>query len=158
MDFVVIGDAGENVTYGSMNTAFRDLWRESISSRWKKTGTGWKPRDCPSRQDLLLQPSRYATGETATVVGKPSGEFFRLALDDMGLRPEEAAMIGDDIDSDIAGAQAIGVRGILVRTGKFRKDILEKTRVRPDYSVDSIDNLRHPENGPIIRRSPAGKR
>ena len=49
-----------------------------------------------------------------------------------------AWMVGDDIEVDIAGAQTYGMKTILVRTGKFRPDAVERGRVRPDAIVSSI--------------------
>jgi len=46
----------------------------------------------------------YASGKRATVVGKPEQSFFDLALRDMDLEPGQAAMVGDDPESDVAGA------------------------------------------------------
>jgi FMN phosphatase YigB (HAD superfamily) len=45
------------------------------------------------------------------IIGKPSTDFFRIALGDMGLEPGEAAIIGDDIDADIGGGQRVGLTG-----------------------------------------------
>jgi len=50
-------------------------------------------------------------------------------------------MVGDDIESDIAGAQAHGMRTILVRTGKFRPDAVEAAAIRPDGIISSIAQL-----------------
>jgi phospholysine phosphohistidine inorganic pyrophosphate phosphatase len=50
-------------------------------------------------------------------------------------------MVGDDIEADIAGAQAHGMRTILVRTRKFRPDAVEAGRVRPDGIISSIAQL-----------------
>lgn len=84
----------------------------------------------------------YSAGVQAHTVGKPSEDFYRAALDDV--EPEAAIMIGDvsqspnhivlfsytshksrtslqDVKDDVAGAQALGMRGILVRTGKYRQ-------------------------------------
>ena len=62
----------------------------------------------------------FATEKTAKIVGKPSGEFFKTALADIGVEAAEAVMVGDDIVSDVGGAQACGIQGVLVRTGKYR--------------------------------------
>ena len=83
----------------------------------------------------------YVTGQTATVIGKPSRTFFETALIDMGVKPARAAMIGDDIDSDIGGAQAAGMKGILVKTGKYREELVNKSSVKPNVVVDSISFL-----------------
>jgi len=49
-------------------------------------------------------------------------------------------MVGDDIESDIAGAQAAGLRAVLVKTGKFRPDDLNRG-IRPDGVIDSVAEL-----------------
>jgi len=49
-------------------------------------------------------------------------------------------MIGDDIVGDVGGAQATGLTGILVRTGKFRPRDLEGD-IRPDAVLDSVADL-----------------
>src|SRR5947208_2477113 len=54
---------------------------------------------------------------------------------------EGVELVGDDAESDIAGAQKHGMRTILVRTGKFRPDAVEATRVRPDGIISSIAQL-----------------
>lgn len=83
----------------------------------------------------------YATGRQAVVVGKPSPSFFELALRDLGVEPEQAAIVGDDVESDIGGAQAAGLRGILVRTGKYRPDAVERSGVEPWATVDSTADV-----------------
>ena len=82
----------------------------------------------------------YATGQEAFLLGKPSPGFFQLAVDDLGLAPEQVAMVGDDVDVDVAGAQQAGMVGILVCTGKFRSHDLCGP-VKPDLVVDSVADL-----------------
>jgi len=67
--------------------------------------------------------------------------FFELALCDMGLHAGQVAMIGDDILTDIGGARTIGMQGILVRTGKYRKDAVDNAVVKPSCIIDSIAQL-----------------
>ena len=54
------------------------------------------------------------------VCGKPGVPFFKEGLKALGLSAEEVVMVGDDVVSDVGGAQKAGIRGVLVRTGKFR--------------------------------------
>ena len=49
------------------------------------------------------------------ICGKPDGTFFRAGLSSLGLGAESVVMVGDDIVSDVGGAQAAGIRGIQVR-------------------------------------------
>ena len=72
------------------------------------------------------------------MVGKPSAAFFLLAAGSLGLKPGVITVVGDDVETDVAGAQAAGMRGVLVRTGKFREDVLEQTGIRPDDVADSL--------------------
>jgi ribonucleotide monophosphatase NagD (HAD superfamily) len=50
-------------------------------------------------------------------------------------------MVGDDLWSDVGGAQAAGLRGWLVRTGKFRPEALAAGEVVPDRVLDSVAGL-----------------
>jgi ribonucleotide monophosphatase NagD (HAD superfamily) len=52
-----------------------------------------------------------------------------------------AWMVGDDLETDVAGARGVGMRAVLVRTGKFRPDSVEQSRIQPDGIVSSIAHL-----------------
>lgn len=80
----------------------------------------------------------YALGVKAVQFGKPTEEFFREALDTVGGSPEETIMIGDDIVSDVGGAQKLGMRGFLVRTGKYKKSDETERGVKADYVFDNL--------------------
>ena len=80
----------------------------------------------------------YSSGITAEVVGKPAIPFFRAALDKLGIAPEQAILIGDDLADDIGGAQAAGIPGILVRTGKYRTTDEDHPLIRPALTLDDF--------------------
>ena len=50
-------------------------------------------------------------------------------------------MVGDDVENDVRGAQQAGLAGILVRTGKYRKDLVERSGIRPDLEVENLGEL-----------------
>jgi ribonucleotide monophosphatase NagD (HAD superfamily) len=50
----------------------------------------------------------------------------------------KAAMVGDDLWSDVEGAQRAGLQGWLVRTGKYRESALTESGIRPDRILDSV--------------------
>jgi HAD superfamily hydrolase (TIGR01458 family) len=83
----------------------------------------------------------YAAELPATVLGKPSAAYFDAALDALDSDPKLTWMVGDDVESDVGGAAACGLRTVLVRTGKFRPDVLETLRVQPDGIISSIAAL-----------------
>ena len=140
-EVVVIGDVGKRWDYDLMNSVFQMVINGAKMVALHK-GRYWQMED-GLRMDIgaFVAGLEYVTGHAATVIGKPSPEFFRLVLDDLGLRPEEVAMIGDDIINDVGGAQAVGITGVLVRTGKFREDLVARSGITPDLVVDSIRDI-----------------
>ena len=94
---------------------------------------------------LTVQPSingnKSRQNKSSSGVGKPSPDFFQLALDDMGVTVGDCMMVGDDIDADIGGAQGARLKAVQVRTGKFTEADLEHPSVRPDFRIDSIAAL-----------------
>lgn len=80
----------------------------------------------------------YACDLQAVIMGKPCKDYFGKAIDSMNLKFENTVMIGDDINSDVGGAQKCGLRGILVRTGKFRKSDENHPNIKPDAIVDNL--------------------
>ncbi|HZQ65232.1 MAG TPA: HAD-IIA family hydrolase [Gaiellaceae bacterium] len=83
----------------------------------------------------------FAADVEATVLGKPNPAYFEAALAALDAEPELTWMVGDDLDSDIAGAQRFGLKTVLVRTGKFRPDQLERSTIVPDAVLSSIAYL-----------------
>lgn len=79
-----------------------------------------------------------ATGAKPEVIGKPSTFFFREALKTFGVAPAETAMVGDSIDSDIAGGVSVGLVTVLVGEGVG----LEASGARPDVHVKDLLELR----------------
>ena len=83
----------------------------------------------------------YATGVDATILGKPSASYFAAALDALSAEPELTWMVTDDLEADVRGAQAFGMRTALVRTGKFRPETLEGSGVVPEIVLSSVAQL-----------------
>lgn len=140
-DHVVVGDIGEAWTYRLMNEVFNCLIDGAKliaihKNRFWQTEAGLQ-MDIGGFIDAL----EYASGVGAMLIGKPSPEFFQVALDTMGLKASEAAIIGDDIDTDVGGGQQAGLRGILVKTGKYRQAYAEASAIQPDLILDSIRDL-----------------
>ncbi|VDO70619.1 unnamed protein product [Onchocerca flexuosa] len=80
---------------------------------------------------------QYACDARIIIIGKPEEQLFKAAIDDMGLLTDEVVMIGDDIASDIGGAQKAGIRGVQVRTGKWRESWINHS-IKPDLLVDDL--------------------
>ncbi len=140
-DVIVIGDIDDAWNYELMSRLFHMIINGADIVALHK-GRYWHEPD-GLRLDIgpFVAGLEYATGETATVIGKPNRAFFEMAVGDLGLKPSEVAMIGDDINSDIGGAQKAGLKGILVKTGKYREELVGKSDIRPDAVLESIVRL-----------------
>jgi HAD superfamily hydrolase (TIGR01458 family) len=140
-DAVIIGDLGKEWDYEVLNRAFRRLMDGAAlialqKNRYWETAEGLSLDAGPFVASL-----EYATGREAEVMGKPSPAFFELALSELGTSADHAAMVGDDVEADIGGAMDAGLGGILVRTGKYRDDLVEQSGIEPTATVDSIADV-----------------
>ncbi len=136
-DYVVVGDAYKNFTYDRLNKAFRYLMEgadliTAAKNRYFKDGDGKLSLDAGP----FVKALEFASGKRAKVLGKPSREFFLSAVRSMDLLPEECAVVGDDIEADVLGGMKAGLYGVLVKTGKFRKEDLKKGK--PDLVIESV--------------------
>ncbi|OPY46768.1 MAG: putative HAD-hydrolase [Methanosaeta sp. PtaU1.Bin028] len=139
---VVVGDAGPDFTYSRLNLAMRlvfegaDLLAMEMDRYWRE------PDGLVLSTGPFVRALEYATGRQAELMGKPSPGFFQMGLRYLGIEPKDAGMIGDDIETDVGGAQRSGMKGILVRTGKYRLEDSLASSVRPDLVLDSLADLR----------------
>jgi HAD superfamily hydrolase (TIGR01458 family) len=140
--WVVAGDLGEMWDFHTLNRAFRLLYSNPEATLVALGMTAyWQAHDGP-RLDTApyIAALECASGRKAVVMGKPAAAFFHAAAAKLGLEPQDLTMIGDDVRVDVGGAQAAGLRGVLVRTGKFRPGDLDRG-VTPDAVIDSIAQL-----------------
>ncbi|MFH2202572.1 MAG: TIGR01458 family HAD-type hydrolase [Elusimicrobiota bacterium] len=140
-DCVVVGDLGDKFDYLRLNEAFEHLIDGAVLVALHKNRY-WE-KDGRLRMDAggFIAALEYASGKPARIIGKPSADFFRLAARRIGLEPAETAMLGDDCESDVAGAQAAGLSGVLIKTGKYRDELFAASGVRPDRILGSIAEL-----------------
>jgi phospholysine phosphohistidine inorganic pyrophosphate phosphatase len=141
VDAVIVGDLGDGWDYEILNRAFRQLMDGADlialqKNRYWETSEGLSLDAGP-----FVSALEYATGREAEVIGKPSAAFFELALSDLGVGAERTAMVGDDVEADVGGAMDAGLAGILVRTGKYREDLVRASRIEPTATVDSIADV-----------------
>ncbi len=139
---VVIGYLGKGWDFATLNRAFRLLMAEPRPqlialgmSRYWQTAEGLTLDVAP-----FVVALENASGLQALVLGKPAAPFFEAALEQLGAKPSAACMVGDDIQVDIGAAQTLGLRGILVRTGKYRPTDLEQG-IEPAAVLDSVADL-----------------
>ena len=147
---VVIGDAGDDLSYRNLDIAFRLVRRGAELLAMHRNP--WWLTDKGETLDAggFVAGLEFATGRRARVLGKPSPEVFRQAID--GLRTDlgerlpafSFAMVGDDPRADVAAAQRVGLRAVLVLSGKTRRADLATMARRgrgPDAIADALADV-----------------
>ncbi|PWR71956.1 TIGR01458 family HAD-type hydrolase [Methanospirillum lacunae] len=138
---VIIADAGDAFTYQSINQVFRQVIGGADLIALEKDRY-WMDHDGLSLgAGPFVDGLEYASGKTALLMGKPSLHFFSEALSSMDAEPGNTLMVGDDILTDIGGSMACGIKGVLVKTGKFNEEVLAKSLVKPSHIIKSIADL-----------------
>jgi HAD superfamily hydrolase (TIGR01458 family) len=138
---VVVGDLSRAWTFERLNRAFLHVHRGAELVALQRNRY-WSTRDGLALDaGPFVAALEYAASRQATVVGKPSPEFFDTAARSLGLPLSSLAAVGDDALADVRGAQVAGARGVLVRTGKFASDEAGRAAVEPDAVVGSLADL-----------------
>jgi HAD superfamily hydrolase (TIGR01458 family) len=140
-EVVVVAGAEDAFTYDAMNRAFRML-RQGASLVAMHRNIWWMTSEGPKLDaGPYVTALEEAAGVAAVVVGKPSPEIFRESVALLDVSADRAMMVGDDLDADVLPAQEIGMRGVLVRTGKFWEETLTDAPGNPDHVIDSVADL-----------------
>jgi HAD superfamily hydrolase (TIGR01458 family) len=138
---VLVGDIGDELSYDALNRAFRFLLDGAAFITLARNryfrGTDGLCLDVGS----IVAALEYASQREAVLIGKPARDFFLLACESMRVQSEATVVIGDDLEADVGGAKAAGCTGVLVQTGKFRADQIEKSKISPDAILGSLAYL-----------------
>ena len=140
--FVVMGDMGsDGYTPARLQRIFELVMDGAELLALHKNRFWQRPDALVLDLGAYVAAIEYATGKQARVLGKPSPDFFHLICAQLGVEPEAALMVGDDIESDVGGAMAAGLKAALVKTGKYREAFARRTGIRPDLVLPSIADL-----------------
>jgi HAD superfamily hydrolase (TIGR01458 family) len=146
-DAVLLGGADESYetnrvySYFNLARAFAELQDGAElyclhKNRWWQTSRG-----AMLDAGAFVAGLEYAAETEATVLGKPSAAYFAAAMEALDFDADQTWMVGDDVEADVGGAAAYGLRTVLVRTGKFREEALEEATIKPYGVIDSIAAL-----------------
>jgi len=138
---VVVGDLAAGFTYDTLNEIFRQVLDGARLVGFQANRYWRSARGLVMDAGPFLRAIEYASGVEAVVVGKPSAAFFHAAAADARAAPERTVMVGDDVEIDVGGAQAAGLAGVLVRTGKYRHDVVRASGITPRRTLESIAEL-----------------
>jgi HAD superfamily hydrolase (TIGR01450 family) len=145
-DVVLLGGAGPEYNHVTLSRVY-DWMAQGVPVVAMHRSTSWN-----TTEGLRIDTGMYligmeeTSGRKATAVGKPAPEGFLASARRLGVDPEEMYMVGDDLNNDVLAAQVVGMTGVLVRTGKFRQDTLDRWAadefaMQPNHVIDSVADL-----------------
>jgi HAD superfamily hydrolase (TIGR01458 family) len=140
---VVIGDNGENWNYQLMNEIFSKVYNGADLIAMQKNRFWYPPgKGLSLDAGAFIKAIEYASGKEAILIGKPSPIYFHSAIDLLGYKKgSEFLMIGDDIESDIVGAQQAGGKGVLIYTGKTNYPLNDHEKIKPDFEAQNLTEI-----------------
>jgi len=144
-DYVVVGE-GAGLDYQTLSNAIALIQQGAvlISTNPDITVDGFmdgKPVVLPGG-GALVAPMEKACGVKAITIGKPEPLLYQMALADLDVAADDCVMVGDRPDTDILGAQRLGLKTALVRTGRFSVDApWPAEQAPPDWDVTDLKQL-----------------
>ena len=145
-DVILLGGAGPEYSHLTLSRIY-DWMTQGVPVVAMHRSTAWN-----TAEGLRIDTGMYligmeeTSGRKAVAVGKPAPAGFEVAAARLGVDPEEMYMVGDDLNNDVLAAQVVGMTGVLVRTGKFRQDTLDRWAadefaMQPNHVIDSVADL-----------------
>lgn len=145
-DVVVLGGAGPQFSHDTLSRVY-DWMVSGVPVVAMHRSTFWKTdRGLRIDTGMYLIGMEESSGRVAIAVGKPAPAGFEVAAARLGLAAGDIVMVGDDLHNDVLAAQAVGMTGVLVRTGKFRQETVDRWAAdqsadQPDHVIDSVADL-----------------
>jgi len=145
-DVVLLGGAGPEFDHVTLSWVY-DWMAQGVPVVAMHRSTAWT-----TIEGLRIDTGMYllgmeeVSGRKATAVGKPAPQGFLAAAARLGVEPDEMYMVGDDLNNDVIAGQVVGMTGVLVRTGKFRQDTLDRWAadefaMQPNHVIESVADL-----------------
>ncbi|WP_264001595.1 HAD hydrolase-like protein, partial [Mycolicibacterium gadium] len=142
-DVILLGGAGQEYSHRTLSRVY-EWMAQGVPVVAMHRSTAWT-----TAEGLRIDTGMYligmeeTSGRKATGVGKPAPAGFLASAARLGVDPDEMYMVGDDLNNDVLAAQVVGMTGVLVRTGKFRQDTLDRWAadefaMQPNHVIDSV--------------------
>ena len=146
-DYVVVGE-GEGIDYASITTGINLILKQGAKLISTNPDTSvdafyrGKHAIMPGG-GALVAPFIVATGQQPVTIGKPNPLLYEIALQQLKMQASDCLMIGDRPDTDILGAQQLGIQTALIRTGRFSPgEKLPDNMLAPDWDLENLRQLK----------------
>jgi HAD superfamily hydrolase (TIGR01450 family) len=101
------------------------------------------PRGLEFGTGAMTQMLAYAANVAPVYAGKPEAIFFEELCHRLGVEPGRCVLVGDNLESDIAGARRMGMASVLTLTGVTRADDVPRIppHLTPDHVIRDLTEL-----------------
>ncbi|MEM7170402.1 MAG: HAD-IIA family hydrolase [Pseudomonadota bacterium] len=139
-DNVVVGyDRG--ITYQKLETAMRAILAGARFIATNPDPIITTEQGVSPENGAIVAALEAATGQRAEVIGKPERIIVDQAVAQIAIPEADIVMLGDNLETDVAAAQAAGTKSILILTGVSTREDLATSTHRPDWVVEDFDEL-----------------
>ena len=138
---IVLGDMGAGFTFNLINSLFNHMLDGAELVAMHKNRFWISGDGCSLDLGAFVSALEYSSGREASIMGKPNPNLFIYASQEWDIPANKILMVGDDIEGDVGGALNVGMKSVLVKTGKFRNETLLSSNLEPNYIIDSIADL-----------------
>lgn len=138
---IVVGDIGARWNYMIMNKLFEMITYGAQLIALHKNRYWQVKGKLHIDIGAFICGLEYASGHESVVLGKPAESFYDLAILDLGMQSKDVFMIGDDIFSDVEGAHNAGIKAGIVKTGKYREELVLNSQINTDFTFNTIGDL-----------------
>jgi glycerol 3-phosphatase-2 len=143
-DAVVIGaPSNSHATPERQRTAVRFLRKGAAAVGICSDRTYPSERGLEIGSGALTWQLAYAAAVAPVFCGKPNAEFFSELCRRLGADPQWCLLVGDNLESDIMGAKAMGMRTVLTLTGVARRSDLTSLppEAQPDLIIEDLTEM-----------------
>ena len=137
----VVASMDRQLTYDKLRTATLLIRSGALFIATNPDRTYPAPEGLVPGAGSILAALEAACYKSAIIAGKPSSAMYRIALERMGLTPEETLVVGDRAETDIAGAQLIGCKTALVLSGVTSREDALSWQPSPDLIINDLDGI-----------------
>ncbi len=139
---IILADDGNGIDYDSINKAFQFALNGAEILTLQQNKFYAKNGKLIADLGFYVAGFEYILETKIKNFGKPSKQMLSYAQNCLHvLNKKNIALIGDDIEFDVLGAQNFGFKGILVKTGKYRAEIVSNYKEKPDFIIESIADI-----------------
>ena len=138
---MLLATEGHSLSIADLQPAFRRLFEGAALYALQRNRYFRKGGELVTDLGPVAAFLTYASGREAETLGKPSPLLFDFVADDARVERGKIAMVGDDAEFDVSASVALGMTGVLVRTGKFRPEDAVRFKPKPSVVLDSVGDL-----------------